>query len=566
MAGLVGIVSRMPHERAKATLTRMYDLMAHRPSFSREPPFIDAAVCAGRCHSGIINIEAQPSSMSGVHVWFTGEIYNKDKIPGVCGAVPPCEAELVGAFHRSGNLDALLREADGIFTGAIYDANIGTVSLFTDRYGLRYLHYTKLGDAFSWAEEYKAFLGIPGFMATIDRSALDNFLDYGFIAGKATWFEGVTLLDPATILTYDIARGTISSSTYFDWRTITPRTGKFDITEYGLEWGRRLRESVRRRTAGNQWPGIFLSGGLDSRAILASMPDSPKTHAVTFGVRGCDEIRVASRVARKKGAMHHVFALSAREWFYPRFKGIWWSDGELCIADEHGIETMEEIANFFQVSLNGLGGAIHSGYIFKPGFGIPPVPEYPFGQVGRRSARRGVLLEEPYIYARAPLYANDLIQLTLSVPMELRLKGRFYRKALSLCFPEFFGSIPYQATGVPVSIPFPFYDLLALRTRGIRKITGMLADRLPFIRNTRIYADYGSWFKQPPARQFIQEIFSDKESLLYHYLKRDDVLDTWRRHCAGNSQTARINRLLTFELWLRQVFSGAYRAGFESNP
>lgn len=351
----------------------------------------------------------------------------------------------------------------------IYDANAGTVLLFTDRYGLRYLFFTKRKDLFSWAEEYKAFLGLPGFIAKIDPSALENFLDYGFISGNRTWFDDVTLLDPATILTYDIAHDTISSSIYFDYRTITLCTGKFDLTGYSFEWGRRLKESVRQRTEGSHWPGIFLSGGLDSRAILASMPNSPKTHAVTFGVRGCDEIRVASRVARKKGAVHHVFELSAQEWLYPRLKGIWWSDGELCIADEHGIEVMEEVADFFQVSLNGLGGAIHSGYILKPGFGIPPVPEYPFGQVGRRSARRGVLLEEPYIYARAPLYANDLINLTLSVPLEFRLKGRFYRKALSLCFPELFGSIPYQATGVPVSVPSPLYDLLALRTRGIRK-------------------------------------------------------------------------------------------------
>lgn len=82
MAGLAGIVSRMPQEQARAALARMYDLMAHRPSFTHETPLVDAALCAGRCHGGIINTGTQPNSAGGIHVWFTGEIYNKEAFTG----------------------------------------------------------------------------------------------------------------------------------------------------------------------------------------------------------------------------------------------------------------------------------------------------------------------------------------------------------------------------------------------------------------------------------------------------------------------------------------------------
>ena len=83
-------------------------------------------------------------------------------------------------------------------------------------------------------------------------------------------------------------------------------TGKIDVDEVAEELGRLFIDAVNRR-CNQKGIGVCLSGGLDSRAILAAMPNRQEPiHTITFGKRGCDDIRIASKVAKIKGASHHV--------------------------------------------------------------------------------------------------------------------------------------------------------------------------------------------------------------------------------------------------------------------
>ncbi|MBN2189470.1 MAG: hypothetical protein JW699_08440 [Chitinispirillaceae bacterium] len=561
MPGIVGFTRTDKIAFPERALESMYALLAHRAGFVRERAFHDENLCCGRCHPAIINADLQPVSRNGVFAWLSGEIYNRDTICGKGMAASRGDTEFILDQYRSGRLPQALGEADGIFAGVIYDSMEKTVRLFTDRYGLRYLFWTNQGRQFSWAEEYKAFLALPGFTPVIDPASLSDFLEHGFIRGEKTWFKGVNLLAPATIMAVDLINGRYSSETYWDWGRFKPCAGKFNVREYAEEWGRRLRVSVERRLAGDKKVGVFLSGGLDSRGILAAIPDDYAVHAVTFGIRRCREVLIAARVAQARKAQHHFFELSSETWFEPRIKGIWWSDGELNIIDQHGIEFLSQIERFFKVSFNGLGGAVHSGLTLSRTLGPLPTRECPFGEVGRRSARRGVLLDEPAVFARMPLYANDLMELILSVPEKFRAGGYFYRKALVWNFPGLFRRIPYQASGVPVSVPSPLYDLLALPTRAGRAMARM-AGRigLPFVNRT-VYADYAAWLRAEPVRSLAGSLLTDKQGLLHAYLDREKTLRAWAGYLRRGDGVKTVSRLLTLEIWLRQVFSGTFRQG-----
>jgi asparagine synthase (glutamine-hydrolysing) len=554
MAGIVGIAGPSVGITPCKTISAMYDLMTHRPQFVRDRPFRDDHICAGRCHPGIINRISQPASRSGVHLWFTGELYNKESF----GDADADETTLLLAAHQAGGLVDFLHDADGIFAGALYDSNRKSVLLFTDRYGLRYLYWTKHGSSLVWAEEAKAFLALPDHTPAIDRESLDDFVNRGFIRGDRSWFGGVSLLSPATVLSFDCLTGSLSRTRYYDWHAIKPPPEKIDLREYAVEWGARLKKSVHQRLSGDKRVGLFLSGGLDSRSLLAATPSDYPMDAVTFGLKGCDEIRVASRVASAKSAHHHVVELRPDNWFFPRLQGVWQSDGELPLPDMHGMEFADEVATLFPISFNGLGGAVQSGLIFDSRLGPPPEPDYPLGEVGRRSARRGVLLEEPCIHARLPLYANDLIDLTLSLPVDLRKNGYFYKKALALNFPELFSRIPYQRSGVPVSVPSPWYELLSLKTRCKRKCSSLLSRKLPFVRNTAVYADYPSWFRRNPVRDFVTSLFSG-DALLHQFVPKETVLGAWNALLAKGVGTTQVGRFVTIELWLQQVYNSKYR-------
>jgi asparagine synthase (glutamine-hydrolysing) len=589
-------------------LVKMRDLMTHHDSYVLDALFFDKWVCATRCHTNVLQKEAQPLTRNEVSVWMDGEFYNRDEVAKEQGIEAVTDPQLLRSLYEKRPDLSLLKHIDGIFSAAIWDANRRQIHLVTDRYAFRQLYWTAQGDRLAWASEAKAMLGLPWFQQEIDRQALGYFLGIGHFIFDRTWLKGVRQLAPASVLSWDLRNSRLQTRRYWWWDEIKPLAGKADKRELAQELGRLFTAGVERRMPEGERVGIELSGGLDSRAIFAAMPerDDP-IHAVTVGMKDSDEIRIASSLARvKKNAVHHAFEITAENWFMPRTEAVWQTDGCLSLRHMHDICLRGRAKSYYDVYFHGAGGGIVGGAsLFEPTteaflaslqskYHKPPdlmTPEFVeanrvdlvdyFEDLGSSHALYADWMVRSFtihylrtsrvdgVECRVPIFDRPFQELLFSIPLETRLDKRLgkedalYKMMLLRTYPAYYSTIPYHKIGIPISWPDP---------------AGLVTDAIRFARKTRNkiikeamasvgqtfhrksgYPDYDELLRQEPARSFCEKLLTSQTALYAEYIPRQQVHELWRRHLNGERRHHVLCRYLTLELWLQQVFEGRYR-------
>ena len=605
MPGLIGFTATdLSRERALDALGAMTALATDPGTNLWDTPFWDGPVCATRSHLGILQPDPQPVEVDGLRVWLDGEFYDSGVRRDESGESQP--ERLARRAAPGGRLDdpAPLAAVDGIYHAAIYDAARGLVHLVSDRLGMRYLQWTVVRGRFAWSSSGSAFLALPGFAPRVPPERVEQFLGAGSLFGDASWLEGVELVPPGTLLTWDIEARRLQRRQYWWWDRIERLSPAPSLHEAADELGRRLRRSVERRCAAGGRVGLSLSGGLDSRAILAASPDRPNDGeplvTVTFGRPSDADVRIARLAAALKGAEPHFVLLSERGWLEPRLDGLWWSEGFINILDMHGIEARDEFRRLVDVNLDGYGGDmfLRGGYLTERAILDRYDPDYvarykrcdrryldgieryaPLGRseywVLEASLRRWVaapyLFELTFMESRKPFAANDLVELAYSLPDEYRYRGLLYRTMLLRTFPLFYRAVPNANTGLPISLP---------RGSGrVIKSLWRLEDRLERLgsaggagatapppgsptgagRKTVSYADYPAWLRVAPARDLIERVLLVPDALHREYDPSGTVDRLWAEHLAGADHAHLLGRYLTVELRLRQLLAGEFR-------
>lgn len=560
MPGIFGLISLTKKPPSTSVLSGMLEYLHHRNTFLTDTFYHDDKICAGRCHTGIIAIQPQPAKLNDSFVWLDGEFYNQGDFHVTLSPESGDASLLVQNYAADPTLN-FLKSIDGIYSAVVYDRHEKKVFLISDRYGLQHLYWVKTKEHFAWATENKAFLAIPDFKASIDRTALYGFLEYGYFIKDQTWFENVSLVPPATILSIDLAEGKTTTSIYWSWSNIKKLQGAIDEIEIEKEWGRLFGIAVERRSTPNGKTGVTLSGGLDSRAILAAMPSyEQKINAITFGKKGCDDIRIAARAAKVKGAIHSVYELDDSSWLNSNLSAVWCTDGEMCFLDTNANEFLGQFSKKISICLNGIAGdAIHGGsYLGMKGQHFPDMQD-PYGYRGRRYIRPGFRLDESFLHVRMPFYDNALIELSMSLPDYLRAKSYIYKKILLYTYPEYFRKIPWQKSGVPISYPEYAQKLISLGKRSSSRILRKAKSlRLPVI-DSRNFTSQREKTVLEPGRSFLAKLFTNKNACYPDYLDREKVLKTWELHSTGKDAVDLINRYATIEIWLQEVFLKTFR-------
>ena len=560
MPGIFGAISLTEKPPSTSVLSGMQNYLKHRSTFLTDAFCLNEKICAGRCHTGIINIQPQPARLNDIFAWLDGEFYNQSNFSVTASAENGDAFFLIQNYLADPSL-TFLKSIDGVYSAVIYDRPRKKIFLITDRHGLQHLYWTKTKDHFAWATEYKAFLALPEFEPSVDSNALNGFLKYGYFIEDQTWFKGVSLIPPATILTYDLTNGKTSATKYWDWSFIKKLQGKIDENEIAEEWGRLFSVAVERRSSPIDKTGVTLSGGLDSRAILAAMPSrGQKIQAITFGKKGCDDIRIAARAAKIKGAMHSIYELDNSRWLNANLAAVWCTDGEMCFLDTNGNEFLSSFSEKMSICLNGIAGdAIHGGsYLGMKGQHFPDMQD-PYGHRGRRYIRPGFRLDESFLHVRMPFYDNALIELSMSLPDSLRAKSNIYNKILLHNYPEFFRTIPWQKSGVPISYPDYARKIISLGKRASSRMLRAAESRGLPVHDRRNFTSQREKLIREPGRSFLEKLFTNKNAVFPAYLDREKVLKTWDFHTAGKDAIDIINRYATIEIWLQQVFSNTLR-------
>ncbi len=558
MPGLVGFTDKYCKYNQQILL-EMRSLLKHYDSYVDEALYYDENIYASRTHLGVIKQGKQPYILDGkIFSWMEGEFYNQEELKAKYNVISTTDNELLSNIYNSTGSFEFLKDIDGYYTAVLYDKKEKIVYLITDRYGFKPLYWGLINGDLTWSSELKGFLNYADFKPVIDREAVEEFFDISYLLENRTWFEGVELMSPASVLSFHIKESKVNITHYWLWSEIKPTKEAIDEREIAEELGRLFKESIRKRVNNDERIGITLSGGLDSRAILAAVPENYKPlHTFTFGQKGCDDIRIAKKVSEIKGAEHHALILNSDNWLMPRISNVWRSDASFSLLHMHGMEFYNEYKSYMDFNLNGfLGDAILGGSYISENQSV----EYKVRNRGRRFINQALFLGESWLMHRRPFFDNDLVCFMLSIPKILRQDSYIYNKMLLSSFPEYYKNIPWQKTGCPISYPDQLVKLITFRNRIINKLKRE-SKRFGFnFTELNNYTDYPNWIRQEPARSFFENILYSKNAIYPEYVDKTKIQKYLSDHMQNKvNYHNELCTALTFELWLQQVFERKYR-------
>jgi asparagine synthase (glutamine-hydrolysing) len=289
----------------RALLKRMTDSLTHRgPDDSGY--FVDRDVSLGHRRLSIIDLKTGKQPMfnedRSVCVIFNGEIYNFQEIrEGLRKhkfATSSDTETIIHAYEEYGH--ECLKHFRGMFAFALWDSRKKELFLARDNIGEKPLYYAFDGQKFVFGSEVKALLEY-GSRREINHKALDDYLTFGFVRGEDTMFSGVRKLLPGHYMIIDKDGPRISRYWDFD---IHDSGRSLDAVVNGFR--KLFEESVRMRMISDVPLGAYLSGGIDSSAVVAYMSKlagEVKTFSVGFG-RENDEVKYARMVSEKFGTDH----------------------------------------------------------------------------------------------------------------------------------------------------------------------------------------------------------------------------------------------------------------------
>ncbi len=316
MCGIAGYFdTRGTAPIAERELRAMTVALAHRGpdgmDFFRAP-----GVGLGHRRLSIIDLAggAQPMTTLGgqVAIIFNGEIYNFADVRRELERLgytflTRSDTEVILHGWVEWGADVVLR-LRGMFAFAIHDARAGTLFLARDRLGVKPLHYALTADgALLFASELKGLTASPRIGRALDPSAIEDYFAYGYVPDPKCLLAGVRKLEAAHTMTIRRGQPLPKPVRYWDVDFTTRHRGS--AADLAAELTERVREAVRLRMIADVPLGAFLSGGVDSSAVVAMMAGLSSTPVNTctigFDVAAYDETGYARQIAERYHTDHH---------------------------------------------------------------------------------------------------------------------------------------------------------------------------------------------------------------------------------------------------------------------
>ena len=315
MCGIAGIVNRDPERPTSPDrLAAMVATLRHRgPDDAGQIALPGAGL--GMRRLSIIDVAGgqQPFTNEDgtLHLVGNGEIYNHADL----------RAELAERGHRfrsASDIEAVLhayeawggdclKRIHGMFAVAIWDARSQTLWAARDRAGEKPLYYAETPDGLVLASEIKALLACPDVSRDVDLDALDQFLTYEYVPSPRTIFRAIRRLPAAHALTWHA--GALTVAPYWDAAATTPRDWSDEDAADALR--ETLERAVKRQMMSDVPLGAFLSGGVDSSAVVACMCEpgrqanpSVNTFSMGFADGSYNELPYARLIAEHFGTHH----------------------------------------------------------------------------------------------------------------------------------------------------------------------------------------------------------------------------------------------------------------------
>lgn len=605
MPGIVGCVTRQPRKRAEAEVRRMAETLLHED-------FYVAGWWSDELQGVYVRWVARKGSFSevmplrnergDVMLAFSGEEFPE---PGTAQRLRGQGHEfdvdspsyLVHLYEEDPSFPAGL---NGRFHGLLADRNRGTSLLFNDRYGMHRIYYHESAGTFYFAAEAKAILAVRPELKRMDFRGVGEFVSCGAVLENRTLFEGIHVLPPASAWVF--RDGSLErKSSYFhpkeweDQETLAPE-------RYYQELRATFARNLPRYFAGHEPIGMSLTGGLDSRMILACRESAPGSlPCYTFGsmFRENQDVRVGRRVAEICKQPYQT--LTAGPEFLSQFaryaeRAVYLTDGCVDVSRAPDLYLNEKAREISPVRMTGLfGGEILRGIrAFKPGnpgVGLfcneflshvdrgaetyvkalhgHPVSFAAFRQ-GPWYLHGSLALEQTQLSVRSPYLDNDFVRTVFRSPasalvgneLSLRLVADGDRALIGIPTDRGLGGNRGNVLGAVSRglLEFLFkaeyaYDM------GMPQWLARLDHALSPLRPERVFLGrhkpfhFRVWYRDTLA-DYIQEMLLDEVSLSRPYIERKGLKALVTGHLKGDrNYTTELHKILTLELIQRLILS-----------
>lgn len=609
MPGLIGFLQKENAETASRRVERMARALEPEDRFRREL-HAEAGMGFGRVGLGILNPEPQPvwSPDRQVGIVMDGELFDTEPLRRrLRAAVGPGDAALVLRLYlaHGRRFAAML---NGAFLIAIWDRRNRTLTLANDRLGLHPVYYAETRGGLLFGSGLRALLREPEIRRKVDAVAVAEFLTFDHPLGPRSLLQDVHLLPQGTLLT---ARdGSIRLRSY--WQPTFPRTYPVrKDADYSDELIALLRQAVRRQAPDGRSAAILLSGGLDSRSVLAALAEVPGDGmtTMTWGIPGSDDERYARESARLAKMPHHAIPLSP-DWLpHLASKGSGITGGLGNLLNLHALAVAEPAGARAPILYKGFLGDAMFGFGMRPrhwadyddatrleahleayrDYNVLTFDFPSHGALFTRDFRRAVGegVTEDYRYAmqaadspqlsdqrlyidltqrlarmtingvesvrdraavRLPFADNDLLDFSLRVPPGLRYGRQVMVQGFIRAFPAY-AQIPFTPSGLPLMACAR--DVLRRGTMWAQwhlRRAGLGRLAGPTVRPVK---DYGRWMRTV-LRPWVEATLLSNASLERGYFQPAEIRRLVQEHMNGVDHTVRLGALLSLESFHRE--------------
>lgn len=602
MPGIVGFITKAPRQSAGPHLQRMVEAINHE-SFYSTGTWIEESlgVYVGWAVQKNSFSDGQPlmNERQDVVLVFSGEDYPE---PGTAGRLTSRGHQfdakgpsyLVHVYEDDPRFPAGL---NGRFHGLVIDRRQGKAVLFNDRYGMHRLYFHEAQDAFYFAAEAKAILAVRPELRKLDLQGVGEFISCSCPLDNRTMFEGISLVPGGAA--WEFRNGPVPQKrSYFDvreWEEQSPLSAE--------EYYQQLREAFTRNLGryfnGRQKVGVSLTGGMDTRVIMAwRKAEAGSLPCYTYGgmFRDCRDVQVAREVAGICHQSHSVVEVG-RDFLaqFPRYaeRSVYLSDGSVQVSRAADLYVSEKVRDIAPVRIAGTYGSevLTQAPMFKPVDPMPGLfqPELSAGieQAKTTYARLrgrhpvtfaaflqspwwhyGVLaLEQSQLSVRSPYLDNDFVRVVYREPKALDMTRDVRWRMISDGDPAL-ARVPSDRgvnglQGRVATLPARRFHEFTFKAeyaydygmpQWLAKVDHLFSplhfERLFLGRHK--FAHYRLWYRDGLSN-YVREVLLDPRSLSRPYVERKRLEAVVDGHLKGTrNYTLELHRLLSLELLHRQ--------------
>ena len=451
MPGIVGLITKLGRECAEPQLRRMVEALRHE-SFYEIGTWIDEPL--GVYVGWIVRKNSFPGRMPLENervdkvLVFSGEEFSD---PGIVRRLEDdghAMGEQQGAYlvHLAEEDDSFPARLNGRFHGLLGDKSNGSAVLFNDRYGMARIYYHESKGIFYFAAEAKAILAARPDLRVMDPRGMGELVSCGCVLENRTVFQNINVLPPGSAWTF--RNGSIErKGVYFqpkEWE----EQGTLDVESYYRQLREVFSRNMPRYFNGHQPISMSLTGGLDSRMIMAwrdAPPESLPCYSFGGTFRDCQDVIMARKVAHICGQRHQVIPVGDE--FLTKFpyyseRSIYLTDACVDVSRSSDLYINEVAREIAPVRMTGNygGEVLRSIRAFKPVNPPPGLFHADFSTCLERAKQTysslisvqplffsvfrqapwhhyGLLaLEQTQLALRSPFLDNDLVQTVFRAP------------------------------------------------------------------------------------------------------------------------------------------------------